>query len=101
MGPDVRFRRQIIKAAIINIFMELKLIMFKELEENSKKKKDWNLEWRNKNYKKKEPNVNSRIEIKSSLEGSSSRLFMAGEIISKLEDRSIEISTLQNREKKN
>lgn len=39
MGPDVRFRRQIIKAAIINIFMELKLIMFKELEENSKKKK--------------------------------------------------------------
>lgn len=34
--------------------MELKLIMFKELEENSKKKKkDWNLEWRNKNYKKK------------------------------------------------
>lgn len=81
--------------------MELKLIMFKELEENSKKKKTGILNGEIKTIKKKEPNVNSRIEIKSSLEGSSSRLFMAGEIISKLEDRSIEISTLQNREKKN
>lgn len=82
--------------------MELKLIMFKELEENSKKKKKTGiLNGEIKTIKKKEPNVNSRIEIKSSLEGSSSRLFMAGEIISKLEDRSIEISTLQNREKKN
>lgn len=53
MGPDVRFRRQIIKAAIINIFMELKLIMFKELEENSKKKKTGILNGEIKTIKKK------------------------------------------------